>query len=97
MIARAVKTSSGPVWKGLSASTATLSAAVCVPLGNYHNMNQDTGKIGPEYVDLRDWRHMVTLLIDVARHAHTFTGEHTDLRKQLLQRLETFRPLLNSR
>lgn len=59
------------------------AAAVCVPLGNYHNMNAATGKIAPEYIDLRDWRGLVRLLADVCLHHGDFSGDHADLREQL--------------
>ena len=29
------------------------AAAVCIPLGNYHNMDRGKKKIGPEYIDVR--------------------------------------------
>lgn len=70
------------------------SAAVCVPLGNYHNMNPATGKIGPEYVDLRDWKSMVTLLADLAQNAYDFPGDHVELRDQLTKRFDTYKTLL---
>lgn len=70
------------------------AAAVCIPLGNCHNMNVATGKIGPEYVDLRDWDNMVKLLADVGRNAFDFPGDHVDLRDKLTKRFETFKTLL---
>ncbi len=45
------------------------NAAVCVPLGNYHNQNQRTGKIGAEYVSVSDLENMVKLFLSVVRHA----------------------------
>ena len=45
------------------------AAAVCVALGNYHNMDRDKKKIGPEYIDVGDWRSMVKLFVQVARTA----------------------------
>ena len=62
------------------------AAAVCVPLGNYHNMNAATGKIAAEYIDLRDWRGLVRLLADVCLHHGDFTGDHGELRRTLEQR-----------
>jgi endoglucanase len=69
------------------------AAAVCVPLGNYHNQNTTTGKIGPEYVDLRDWHQMVALLSDVSRNGHLFTGKHTELVEQLTKRFKAHEKL----
>ncbi|MGC4032726.1 MAG: hypothetical protein QM754_13545 [Tepidisphaeraceae bacterium] len=66
------------------------AAAVCVPLGNYHNMNTATGKIAAEYVDLRDWRSLVTLLTDVLNSHHEFSGTHAALRQMLESRYATF-------
>jgi endoglucanase len=71
-----------------------IAAAVCVPLGNYHNMNMKTGKIGPEYVDLRDWNNMVRLLTAVAKNAASFTSDHAELKKKLLKRFDRYKPLL---
>ena len=61
------------------------SAAVCVPLGNYHNMDRERKRIGPEYIDLRDWRNMVKLFVQIARNGHTYEPGH----KLLKRRLET--------
>ena len=35
--------------------------AVCIPLGNYHNRNPRTGRIGAEYVSADDFQNMVKL------------------------------------
>jgi putative aminopeptidase FrvX len=70
------------------------AAAVCVPLGNYHNMNVAAGRIAPENVDLRDWHAMAKLLADVAQNAFDFPGDHVELRDRLAKRFETFKPLL---
>ena len=35
--------------------------AVCIPLGNYHNRNVRTGRIGAEYVSADDFHNMVKL------------------------------------
>ena len=67
-----------------------MSAAVCVPLGNYHNMNTATGKIAAEYVDLRDWRALVRLLADVCLHHGDFDGSHQQIRTLLSARYAKF-------
>ena len=41
--------------------------AVCIPLGNYHNRNVRTGRIGPEYVSADDFQNMVKLFIALAK------------------------------
>ena len=67
-----------------------IAAAVCVPLGNYHNMNTATGKITAEYVDLRDWRSLVGLLAHVCLHHGDFSGNHASLRTALAARHTKF-------
>lgn len=66
------------------------AAAVCVPLGNYHNMNATTGKIAAEYVDLRDWRSLVKLLTEACVNHADFTGNHAALKTLLDQRHAKF-------
>lgn len=44
------------------------NAAVCVPLGNYHNQDRRTGKIAAEYVSVSDLENMVKLFLSVVRH-----------------------------
>jgi putative aminopeptidase FrvX len=70
------------------------AAAVCIPLGNYHNMNQTTKKIAAEFIHLHDWHHMVTLLADVCAHSASFTGTHADLQHKLTQLFKAQKDLL---
>ena len=48
------------------------TGGVCLPLVNYHNMDRAAKKLAPEVIDLRDWRSMVSLFVDVAGHADEF-------------------------
>jgi putative aminopeptidase FrvX len=73
------------------------AAALCVPLGNYHNMDRSREKIAAEHVHLDDWRNMVKLFIAVARNIQTFTGQHDDLRETLTARFEKHRHRLTMR
>jgi putative aminopeptidase FrvX len=72
------------------------AASICVPLGNYHNMDRATGKIGPEYIDLRDWHDMVKLFVQVARNGHTFEPGHKALRERVEKRFAKLRHLLGA-
>lgn len=72
-----------------------IASAVCVPLGNYHNMDRKRGRTGPEFISLRDWRSMVELFIDAARNLHDFSGGHDQLRSRLDKRLEDHRHLFD--
>lgn len=37
------------------------ATGICLPLGNYHNMDTDRTQIAPEYISLRDWQRMLDL------------------------------------
>jgi endoglucanase len=60
------------------------AASICVALGNYHNMDRETGKIALEYIDLGDWSSMVKLFVRVAKEGH----RHEPGLKALKARLE---------
>ena len=62
------------------------AASLCVPLGNYHNMDVKRKRIGPEFIDVNDWQSMTKLFVQVARTAHEFEPGHAALRR----RLETY-------
>ncbi len=34
------------------------ATGLCLALGNYHNMNEKTGKLDSEYVSVTDWRNL---------------------------------------
>ena len=70
------------------------AAAVCIPLGNYHNMDRAKKRIGPEYIDVGDWKNMVKLFIHLARVGHTFSADNSALRKRVTARYRKLRRLL---
>jgi endoglucanase len=70
------------------------AASICVALGNYHNMDRAKQKIGPEYIDLTDWRNMVKLFVQVARNGHTFEPGHKALRQRVEKRFAKLKHLL---
>jgi putative aminopeptidase FrvX len=70
------------------------AGAVCVPLGNYHNMDRDRKKIGPEYVDVNDWNNMVRLLTRAAKRLHEFDPHLSPLRQRIEKRFRARRRLL---
>ncbi|MEM7625465.1 MAG: M20/M25/M40 family metallo-hydrolase [Planctomycetota bacterium] len=41
------------------------SGAVCVPLGNYHNIDEDAGRIDREYIDVGDFHGLIRLLLQI--------------------------------
>ncbi|CAN5655959.1 hypothetical protein BH09PLA1_BH09PLA1_17360 [soil metagenome] len=70
------------------------AAAMCVPLGNYHNMDRDKKKIGPEFIDVDDWKNMVKLFVAVATNSQQFSPNMGPLRTRLEKRFRRLRPLL---
>ncbi len=70
------------------------ASSLCVPLGNYHNMNRETQKIGPEYIDLNDWRNMVKLFVHLARTGHEYQPGHRLLKEKVEKRFRQLQHLL---
>lgn len=70
------------------------AGSICVPLGNYHNMDRNRKKIGPEYIDLNDWLNMVKLFVAVAKNAHTYEPGMKTLKHKIQTRFEKVRHLL---
>ena len=70
------------------------AAAVCVPLGNYHNMDRGRKKIGPEYIDVGDWKNMVKLFVHVAKTGDTFAADNSALRERVARRYRRLKHLL---
>ncbi len=71
------------------------AAAMCVALGNYHNMDRQRKRMAAEYIDLADWMNMVKLFLAVARAGHTYTGDNTALRTRIQKRFDGLRHLLH--
>ncbi|HEV7299959.1 MAG TPA: M20/M25/M40 family metallo-hydrolase [Tepidisphaeraceae bacterium] len=67
------------------------AGSICVPLGNYHNMDKAKGKIAAEFIDVNDWDSMVKLFIAIARNGHTFSPDHAMLKQRLEARFEKFK------
>jgi endoglucanase len=70
------------------------AASICVALGNYHNMDAAKRKIGPEYIDLADWRNMVKLFVQVAKNGHTYEEGHGELKARLEKRFAKLKRFL---
>jgi endoglucanase len=43
------------------------ASCLCLPLGNYHNQNERTGKIDRETISISDYQALVRLLVEVGR------------------------------
>lgn len=70
------------------------AAAVCLPLGNYHNMNRTTQSLAPENISLSDYHHMIQLFLSLAHSAHTYTPGHGPLKTRLTTRYNAQKHLL---
>jgi endoglucanase len=70
------------------------TAAACVALGNYHNMDRAAKMIAAEYVDVKDWRNMVRLFVELARTSHEYEPGMAPFRRRIERRFSKFRPLL---
>jgi endoglucanase len=62
------------------------AAGVCVAMGNYHNMNRGRKRIGPEHIDVNDWKNMVNLFVAIARAGHQYRAGHKALRQRIEKR-----------
>lgn len=71
-----------------------LSSCICLPLGNYHNMDADTERIASEYISVDDFHGMVRLLAAVGRRLRSTSAE-SDLVARLDGRFERERRLLS--
>ncbi|MEM6504520.1 MAG: M20/M25/M40 family metallo-hydrolase [Planctomycetota bacterium] len=70
-----------------------LSSCICLPLGNYHNMDESKKQIAPEYISIDDYHMLVHLLEAVGRLLPT-THAQRDLRDRLDGLFERRRELL---
>jgi endoglucanase len=59
------------------------TSSICIPLGNYHNMDKKRQKLAAEYVNKQDWENMVRLFVAVVRSGHTYQTGHLPLHKKL--------------
>lgn len=74
------------------ASDGYEATGLCVALGNYHNVDSQRRRIGPEYIDLQDWEGLVRLLAALAT-ALEYKGDPA-LRKRLDRLHRKYTPLL---
>jgi putative aminopeptidase FrvX len=70
------------------------AAALCVALGNYHNMDREKKRIATEYIDLADYESEVKLFVRLAERAHEIDFSFGPLKKQLNKRFAQKRKYL---
>ncbi|MFN3168666.1 MAG: M20/M25/M40 family metallo-hydrolase [Phycisphaeraceae bacterium] len=71
-----------------------LSSCICLPLGNYHNMDEDEKAIAPESIAVDDYYQMIDLLAEVGRELDQ-TRAQEDLVERLERLLERGRAMLD--
>ncbi len=72
------------------------ATCVCLPLANYHNMDETAGRIASESISLADYHHLVQLLVALGHSLDPPPGSTppTDLRQRLDKLFEQRRSLL---
>jgi endoglucanase len=70
------------------------AGSICVPLGNYHNMDRQKGKIAPEYIDVKDWENMVKLFVAVAKSGDGYEPGLVPLKRRIEKRFEELKKFL---
>jgi endoglucanase len=59
------------------------ATGICLALGNYHNMNPRTQRIGAEYVDLLDYANLVKWFVALATTKQAYRGQNIELKTRL--------------
>jgi len=61
------------------------ATGLCLPLGNYHNMDEKRRRIGPEFIDLRDFENLVKWFVALAESParRRLDGSHQGLEQRL--------------
>jgi hypothetical protein len=57
-------------------------------------MDREKNRIGPEYVDVNDWKNMVKLFIHIARNGHEYRPGFKALKQRLEKRYNRLKGLL---
>ncbi len=70
------------------------ATGLCIALGNYHNVDADARKLGPEYVHLKDFENVVKWFVALARSPIAFTGRDETLHARLKEIERNYRTLL---
>jgi endoglucanase len=59
------------------------ATGLCVALGNYHNMNAQRRRLGPEFIDLNDFANLVRWFVELSSAPEPFDGTNCALRNTL--------------
>lgn len=73
------------------------ATGICLALGNYHNMDKQSGRIAPEYVSINDWKLMVdwfeAIALDETGFAKSDPSVRADFDKSLGEWADQFAAL----
>lgn len=69
------------------------AAALCLPLGNYHNQDEAKKKIAPEFIAVSDYLGLVELLVALGRKVKTTPGT-AGLKVRLEERFEGLKGMI---
>jgi endoglucanase len=72
------------------------ATGICMALGNYHNMNTRTRRIGQESIHLDDYVNLVKWFVALATTRRRYTGRDANLDKTLADLQREFNPLLRT-
>ena len=72
------------------------ATGICIALGNYHNVDAKRGKLGPEYVDLRDFHNVVKWFVELARSRRCYSGRNDALEARMRDIEKTYKQLLEA-
>lgn len=72
------------------------AGGICIALGNYHNCNRATGRLGPEYVDLDDVADLIKWFVALATTKIAPADGDPHLQKRLGQIERRYQRLLQS-
>lgn len=72
------------------------ATGICLPLGNYHNMDEKRGRVGPEFIDVRDFQNLVKWFVALAEAPARlpYDRSHPGLDQRLDALLRQHRPKL---
>jgi endoglucanase len=62
------------------------AGSLCVPLGNYHNVDRRRGRLARETIDVDDWLGMLRLMLAVASSPPKVADWRPRLRRRLVER-----------
>ena len=71
-----------------------IATCVCLPLGNYHNMNELKGKIDHEIISMKDFDNLVKLLVAIGLNVKK-SGKNGSLKTKLNKLFDSRKKLVS--